>query len=171
MLEKRAYVHELQTLVHLRTLDTPPNPGGLAALTPCDDPCYLALPASATSGAVRVYDLRADGGNVLAEVDAHQAPLAVLAWSPDGQLLASASSKGTVVRVHRLPCAAKAFTFRRGTYPAAIHSLAFSPEAVQPMLLAAASSHGTVHVFRLEAAGRCAGGGGVLGRLGHGSCC
>ena len=39
---------------------------------------------------------------------------------------------------------------RRGTYPAPIHSLAFSPASVQPPLLCAASGHGTVHLFRLD---------------------
>ena len=130
-----------------------------------------------------------------------------MAWNHDGSLLASASQKGTVLRVHRLPQASKAFTFRcvpqlpmmawqarqhqlarsrgqqaarrgaavsacagrgvtpdvcacygrRGTYPAPIHSLAFSPASVQPPLLCAASGHGTVHLFRLEAnPDRCA---------------
>ena len=46
--------------------------------------------------------------------------------------------------------AAPAHACRRGTYPAPIHSLAFSPASVQPALLCAASGHGTVHLFRLE---------------------
>lgn len=37
----------------------------------------------------------------------------VAAWNHDATLFATASSKGTVIRVHRLPHAAKAFTFRR----------------------------------------------------------
>eukprot|EP00879_Flechtneria_rotunda_P019555 GHRR01020542.1.p2 GENE.GHRR01020542.1~~GHRR01020542.1.p2 ORF type:complete len:113 (+),score=37.08 GHRR01020542.1:103-441(+) len=57
---------------------------------------------------------------------------------------------GTVIRVFAMPHAAKVFTFRRGTYPAAVHSLAFSPEGYDPPLLAAASSHGTIHLFMLE---------------------
>jgi autophagy-related protein 18 len=31
-----------------------------------------------------------------------------------------------------------------------VHCLAFSPEGYQPPLLAAASSHGTIHLFLLE---------------------
>lgn len=49
-----------------------------------------------------------------------------------------------------MPLATKAYSFRRGTYPAAVHCLAFSPEGYDPPLLAAASSHGTIHLFRLE---------------------
>lgn len=81
-----------------------------------------------------------------------------MAWSGDGGLLATASAKGTVIRVHRLPSAARAHSFRRGTLSAAINSMAFSPPGAPLQLLAAASSHGTVHVFRLEVRGWWAGG-------------
>ncbi len=47
--------------------------------------------------------LQFDGGNVLCEVPAHNTPLEVMAWSHDASLLASASTKGTVIRVHRMP--------------------------------------------------------------------
>lgn len=57
-----------QTLAQLRILETPPNPKGLAALTPCSEPCFLALPASPASGVLRVYDLLVDGGHVVCEV-------------------------------------------------------------------------------------------------------
>jgi WD40 repeat protein len=75
---------------------------------------------------------------------------AVMAWNHDGSLLASASQKGTVIRVFRLPEVSKAHTFRRGTTTSTIHSLAFSPPNVKPVLLCAASAHGTVHLFALE---------------------
>jgi len=153
VLEHKAYVYALQNLVVLRTLDMAfGNPKGVAALCPCAEPSLLALPASSETGTLRVYDVLFDGGNVLCEVEAHKTALSLMAWNHDGTLLASASSKGTVIRVHRLPQAVKAYTFRRGTYPATIHSLAFSPPGVEPPLLCATSSHGSVHVFRLEEA-------------------
>ncbi|KAK9803652.1 hypothetical protein WJX72_008472 [[Myrmecia] bisecta] len=150
VLEKRTYVHALETLELLQTLETVPNPKGRCALTLCSDPCLLALPSSTTTGSLRVYDTLVDGGNVICEINAHKTPAAVLAWNAEGTLLASASQKGTILRVHRLPQANKAWSFRRGSTSAAIHSLAFSPPGVQPPLLCAASGHGTVHLFRLE---------------------
>lgn len=51
----------------------------------------------------------------------------------------------------RLPSATKAFTFRRGMLPATIHSLSFTPSGLEPPLLAAVSSHSTVHVWRVSA--------------------
>ena len=46
--------------------------------------------------------------------------------------------------------ASKPQAFRRGTMPAAIYSLAFSPPAVQPPLLLASTAHGSLHLFRLS---------------------
>ena len=40
---------------------------------------------------------------MLSEVPAHSSPLEAMAWSHDASMLASASSKGTVIRVHRMP--------------------------------------------------------------------
>ena len=57
MLEKKVFVYALSTLALLRTIDTPENPKGVAALSPCAEPCLLALPASLSSGMLRVYDL------------------------------------------------------------------------------------------------------------------
>jgi hypothetical protein len=69
VLDARVHVHALQTLGQLRVIETPQNPKGLAALTPCSEPCcYLALPASAAAGVLRVYDLLTDGGHVVCEV-------------------------------------------------------------------------------------------------------
>ena len=78
VLDGWAHVHALQTLAQLRILETPSNPRGLAALTPCSEPCFLALPASSSSGVLRVYDLLVDGGHVVCEVlgGYHPPPLA-----------------------------------------------------------------------------------------------
>ncbi|MEW5307303.1 MAG: hypothetical protein WDW36_009710 [Sanguina aurantia] len=132
VVEKKAYVYALHTLALLRSLETPDNAKGLCALGTCSEPTLLALPASDTTGLLRVYDLLQDGGDALCEIEAHKTPLAIMAWSPCGRLLASASTTGTVIRVHRLPTAAKVYTFRRGALNATIHSLAFSPAEVEP---------------------------------------
>lgn len=52
---------------------------------------------------MRVYNAAVTGSSVECEVTAHNSPIAVMAWNQDASLLASASSKGTVLRVHRMP--------------------------------------------------------------------
>ncbi|KAL3132486.1 hypothetical protein ABBQ32_009034 [Trebouxia sp. C0010 RCD-2024] len=103
VLERRTLVHDLKTLELLRTLETPSNPQGCCALSTCFDPCLLALPSSNTKGTMRIYNAAITGSSVECEVTAHNSPIAVMAWNQDASLLASASSKGTVLRVHRMP--------------------------------------------------------------------
>jgi autophagy-related protein 18 len=79
-------------------------------------------------------------------IDAHKTELAAMAFSHDGTLLATASDKGTVIRVFSVETGLKLYQFRRGTYNTKIYSLAFSPSN---MFLVASSATGTVHVFRL----------------------
>jgi hypothetical protein len=75
-----------------------------------------------------------------------------MAFSSDGRYLATASERGTVVRVHVLPEADERFTktFRRGVQGAVVRQIAFGPKTPNGGLaLAASSEKGTVHVFRL----------------------
>lgn len=52
---------------------------------------------------MEVYNAAAPGGDVLCQVKAHKSPVAVMAWNEDASLLASASQKGTILRVHQIP--------------------------------------------------------------------
>jgi autophagy-related protein 18 len=63
-------------------------------------------------------------------------------------VLATASDKGTVIRVFGCPDGEKLYQFRRGSYPARITSLAFNHSAE---FLAVGSDTETVHVFRCSA--------------------
>ncbi|CAN3359292.1 autophagy-related protein 18 [Diutina catenulata] len=78
-------------------------------------------------------------------IEAHKAALASMALSTDGCFLATASEKGTIVRVFDVATGSKLFQFRRGTYPTKIHSLRFSQDN---RYVLATSSSGTVHIFR-----------------------
>jgi autophagy-related protein 18 len=79
-------------------------------------------------------------------VEAHKSTLAAICLSNDGALLATASDKGTIVRVFSVETGVKLFQFRRGTYPTKIYSLSFDCEN---SYVVATSSSGTVHIFRL----------------------
>ena len=52
---------------------------------------------------MRIYNAAITGSSVECEVTAHNSPVAVMAWNQDASLLASASNKGTVLRVHKMP--------------------------------------------------------------------
>jgi len=172
--ERRAVVHDLSTLAVQRVIDTPPNPRGVVALASDPDASALAVPSAEDSGVVHVHDCV--NHHVACEVRAHDSPIAALALTPDGRMLATASEKGTVVRVHVLPAARLCYTFRRGAVPANVRTLAFGPPAAAAMgfayLLLASTDKGTAHVFRVEgepqprdARGRAGGATSAAGRM------
>lgn len=82
----------------------------------------------------------------LSVIEAHKATLAAITLSDDGTLLATASDKGTIVRVFEVETGVKLYQFRRGTYPTKIYSLNFSKDK---NYVVSTSSSGTVHIFRL----------------------
>uniref|UniRef100_A0A3Q3F012 WD repeat domain, phosphoinositide interacting 2 n=1 Tax=Labrus bergylta TaxID=56723 RepID=A0A3Q3F012_9LABR len=136
-LEESLYIHNIRDMKVLHTIrETPPNPSGLCALSISNDNCYL----------VQVFDtvnLRA--ANM---IPAHDSPLAALAFDASGTKLATASEKGTVIRVFSIPEGQKLFEFRRGVKRCvSICSLAFSMEG---LYLSASSNTETVHIFKLE---------------------
>lgn len=82
----------------------------------------------------------------LSVIEAHKSALAAITLSTDGTLLATASDKGTIVRVFSVATGLKLYQFRRGTYPTKIFTLSFS---FDNKYVLATSSSGTVHIFRL----------------------
>uniref|UniRef100_A0A7M4FNX7 WD repeat domain, phosphoinositide interacting 1 n=1 Tax=Crocodylus porosus TaxID=8502 RepID=A0A7M4FNX7_CROPO len=146
-LEESIYIHNIKDMKLLKTiLDTPPNATGLCALSINHSNSYLAYPGSSTTGEIVLYD-----GNHLKTVctiPAHDGPLAALTFNSAGSKLASASEKGTVIRVFSVPDGQKLYEFRRGMKRYVnISSLVFSMDS---QFLCASSNTETVHIFKLE---------------------
>ncbi|KAJ7136168.1 WD40 repeat-like protein [Mycena epipterygia] len=171
VLETEIYVYDISNMRLLHVIETLPNPDAICALSPAADAPYLAYPAplpspalaapasassapaapttAAGSGDVMLFSTRALApANVLR---AHRSPLALLSLSGNGTLLATASVKGTVIRVFGVPSADKLYQFRRGARETRIHSLAFNGAGT---LLAAGSERGTVHLWKVGPPGR-----------------
>jgi autophagy-related protein 18 len=146
--------------------DTPPNKNGICALAADSDHCYLAYPGSATVGEVQIFD--AVNLHAKTMIPAHDSPLAAIAFSSTGAEIATASEKGTVIRVFSVSiginmtnsnvtfeCIAfqvndgsKLFEFRRGVKRCvSIASLTFSTCS---KYLCCSSNTETVHIFKLE---------------------
>ncbi|XP_060559700.1 WD repeat domain phosphoinositide-interacting protein 2-like isoform X2 [Ruditapes philippinarum] len=146
-LEESLYIHNIRDMKVLHTIrDTPPNPQGLCALSINNDNCFLAYPGSNQIGEVQIFDtinLRA-----VTMIPAHDNPLAAITFNAQGTKIATASEKGTVIRVFSVPDGSKLFEFRRGMKRCVhIYSLAFSSDSIY---LCASSNTETVHIFKLE---------------------
>lgn len=146
-LEESLYIHNIRDMKVLHTIrDTPPNPTGLFTLSSDGDNCFLAYPGSNTIGEVQIFD--AVNMHSKTMIPAHDSPLAALAFSPNGSRLATASEKGTVIRVFNVADGTKLFEFRRGVKRCVhISTLAFSMDA---NYVVASSNTETVHIFKLD---------------------
>jgi len=80
------------------------------------------------------------------EIVAHNGPLACLTVSSDGKLAATASDKGTLIRIWNTDTGEKVKEVRRGMDNVNIFAMCFNDDN---SLLAAASSSGTLHIFDL----------------------
>eukprot|EP00160_Parvularia_atlantis_P001402 Unigene11122_Nuclearia_a/m.34034 Unigene11122_Nuclearia_a/g.34034 ORF Unigene11122_Nuclearia_a/g.34034 Unigene11122_Nuclearia_a/m.34034 type:complete len:336 (+) Unigene11122_Nuclearia_a:83-1090(+) len=145
VLVDRIDVFDIANMKLAESIETASNPSGLCALTPSSTPCLLAYP-SRTDGEVVVHDLEA--AKQLKAIAAHLGPIECIAFSPQGDLIATASDKGTLIRVINVQTGQRVFFFRRGTYPATITGISFSADG---RFLAVSSTSETVHVFRLDA--------------------
>ncbi|XP_067006590.1 WD repeat domain phosphoinositide-interacting protein 2 isoform X1 [Anabrus simplex] len=146
-LEESLYIHNIRDMKVLHTIrDTPPNPSGLCTLSINSDHCYLAYPGSNTIGEVQIFD--AINLHAKTMIPAHDSPLAALGFSPSGTKVATASEKGTVIRVFLVHDGTKLYEFRRGMKRCvSISSLVFSMDC---NFLCCSSNTETVHVFKLE---------------------
>ncbi|KAJ2664401.1 Phosphatidylinositol 3,5-bisphosphate-binding protein [Coemansia sp. RSA 1199] len=81
-------------------------------------------------------------------IAAHATSISALAVSADGTMVASASEKGTLIRIFDTLNGRLLHELRRGVDRADIYSIAFSPDNTR---LCVSSDKGTVHVFNLEA--------------------
>lgn len=135
----------------------------IVALSPAADNSFLAYsspvpsPTSmAQANAAQTSANSAQTGDVLLfstrsltvanVIQAHKSPISFLSINSTGTMLATASDKGTVIRVWSIPGAEKLYQFRRGTREAKIYSINFN---LMSTLLAVSSAHDTIHIFKL----------------------
>ncbi|KAI9846545.1 MAG: autophagy protein [Thelocarpon superellum] len=166
ILEEQIYLYDISNMKLLYTIETSPNPGAICALAPSSTHCYLTYPlpkkaaptsftppshappgspyVAPSSGEVLIFDaMKLEAVNV---VEAHRSPLSCIALNSEGTLLATASDKGTIIRVFSVPSAEKLYQFRRGSIPSSIYSMSFN---LNSTLLCVSSATDTVHIFRL----------------------
>ena len=81
-------------------------------------------------------------------IPAHDSPLAAITFNPSGTKLATASERGTVIRIFSVQDGTRLMEFRRGVKRCAhVYSLAFSQDSDY---LALSSNTETIHIFKLD---------------------
>lgn len=146
-LEDSLFIHDIRSMELVHTIKkTPPNPKGLCALSPSSELSLLAYPGQQSSGAVQIFDTTTLQNKIT--ITAHDSALAAIVFDPKGEKLATASERGTVIRVFDVTKGHGLYEFRRGIARCvSIHSLSFSSDS---LFLCASSDTETVHIFKLE---------------------
>jgi len=137
LLEKIFIVNQKGKLV--RILKTFKNPLGICAISTQKEPA-IAFP-DIERGSVQIFRL-----NLLKSITirAHDNEITAIALTPKADYVATASSKGTLIRVFDSSLGNTIKEFRRGAKPSIIYSLAFNETGD---FVCCTSSSGTIHLF------------------------
>jgi len=148
-LEYSIFVYNFKDLSYLLQFSTAVNPTGLVMMN-LTTPVLELFPAPAQGSLILRTETFDDSGRSSAAektIMAHNGPLACIATTFDGRLVATASDKGTLIRVWNTEDGAMVKELRRGANDARIWSMCFSEDG---SMLAVTSSHGTCHIFGVQ---------------------
>eukprot|EP00033_Pygsuia_biforma_P001944 GCRY01002166.1.p1 GENE.GCRY01002166.1~~GCRY01002166.1.p1 ORF type:complete len:365 (+),score=51.51 GCRY01002166.1:215-1309(+) len=144
VLERKVYVYTFcEKPENQVVFDTCENTHGIVALSSYSTRSLLAIPAP-RKGHVLLADLDQQGPPSF--IPAHNNPLQQLAFNFDGTRLATASEKGTLIRIFNPATKEQLQELRRGSNTALIHSIAFHYSSEY---LCVTSDSKTIHVFSL----------------------
>ncbi|KAH3732983.1 WD repeat domain phosphoinositide-interacting protein 3 [Pelomyxa schiedti] len=141
VLDNKGYVYNFGDLNLICRFETD-NREGILAVSSNPAKAIVAAPSS-VMGQVILLDVT----NTPTQwtIDAHDNRIKSLALNPDASMLATASAKGTLVRIWDTSTAGQLMEFRRGSDPTDIFSLNFAST-----MLVVTSAKGTCHIFNLD---------------------
>ncbi|KAF2069646.1 hypothetical protein CYY_009040 [Polysphondylium violaceum] len=148
VLENKVYVYNFSDLQLVHQLETSINPKGICAVCP-GTANVLACPGLKPGYVhVELYDHKQTQ-----IIPAHESALSQIALNKDGTRLATASEKGTLIRIFDTATGEKIKEVRRGTNRAEIYSIAFNNDSTA---LCVSSDKNTGHIFDLSRQGATA---------------
>lgn len=144
VLDAKVFVYRFKDLKLMDSITTVPNPKGLVSLCSEAKNNVLAIPGL-QRGSIRIelYDIAK-----ATLIKAHDAELAQFALNSDGSRIASASEKGTLIRIWNCHTGEPMRELRRGVDRADIYCICFNQTSSH---VACSSDKGTVHLFSLAA--------------------
>lgn len=141
VLEDKIFVFDSNDLKEEpREIETGPNTRGICQVS--NENSFLVYP-SPSKGSFCIYNLHS---NTCDSIKAHESDIACISLSNDGKLIATASEKGTLIRIFDVNTKLQIKEVRRGSSKADIFSIAFS---FDNSFLCTCSSSGTLHVFSI----------------------
>ena len=142
-LEEKVMVYNMPDLELIRSHETRSNLYGVLAMSSKGEEPIIAM-LGVKRGFAKVSFVKS---NKEVDIECHQSEIRELSLNPDGTLLASAGTKGTLIRIYDTASGNLQRELRRGTESADIQWIAFSNSS---LFIACTSDKGTAHVFSLK---------------------
>ena len=144
--QKRIYIFNINTLAIVDMFDTYENNHGIISISDGDLISVIAFPYD-EKGIVKLVNF-----NSLAQppiISAHESNIACLSINYNGTLLATASDKGTLIRVFNISNGKLIIELRRGSKNAEIHNIVFDKHN---KFVGCTGDSGTIHIFSIISA-------------------
>lgn len=148
----------LKNMKIIQNINTINNPTGISSISNSPKKYIFAFPDKGNISLIFFKEFENENNEdlkklkklevcIIAIKNAHKGNINTLCLNYDGSKLASASERGTIVRVFNTKDKNLIFEFRRGNTDAYIYSLNFS---FDDSLLGLTSDHGSCHIFSLK---------------------
>lgn len=131
------------TLDYIKNFDTYENPTGLLGMTTDETKLILAFPFR-YQGYVQINRFVVNKDFKL--INAHESKIAYLSINKDGKLLATASDKGTLIRIFKIINGEQIAELRRGTKNVNMSCISFDHNN---RFIGCTSDVGTIHIFSI----------------------
>ena len=138
----KIYVFNLSTFKNMDIIETGDNSHGIVGVSYDPEQTLLAYPDK-KKGQVRIKNYEKSS---VFYINAHENNIAYIVLSFDGSLLATASEKGTLIRIFNTENGNLLQEVRRGKDKADIKYICFEPTY---KFIAASSNKGTIHIWSL----------------------
>jgi len=141
--ETKIYVFQFENFQNIDTIETFANKKGIIGISNNADKCVIAYPdVNLGNVTIKNYDT-----NETRTINAHKGVINALSMNNDGTLLATASEKGTLIRIYRTKDGIQIQELRRGSQQSEIFCICFDSTS---SFLACTSDHGTAHIFHVN---------------------
>lgn len=141
---EKVYVYNFEQLDCSDNFITCKNPDGIVSFSTAEDSCVLAIPDE-VEGHCKIIHYTKD--KKIVQIKCHNTSLSCIKLSRDGKLLATASGKGTLVRIFNTLTGDQLNEVRRGADQAVISDISFDPDN---KFVAVASDKGTIHLYNIN---------------------
>jgi autophagy-related protein 18 len=145
--KERIFLYDLRGMKLIKKIDCDNHLGRIVLSSNSLSNPYLLYSSSLREGILTVFNTH--GLQEQCKIFCHNTPILKIAINYNGNMVATSSTQGTMIRVYSLPFGEKLYTFTRGIKMTTQYYLNFSRT---DLFLLSTSETGTIHCFNLEEA-------------------